>query len=263
MTGLKFRIIPCMDVNLGHVVKGTQFTDLLDVGNPELMASDYSVGGADELCLLDVSASTSNKAVLYNTVSRVAESCFIPLTVGGGVRRIKDVGDLLRAGADKVSINSAGVASPEFIASCVDKFGSQCIVASVDCKAVNGTWEVYSHGGTRPTGTDALEYICKVVQFGAGEILLTSIDRDGTKTGYDIALIKSASSIVSVPIIASGGGGNLRHAALALIEGGASAVLLASLLHYNKCTISQLKFFLGRCGSLVRDDYIRLGLYDE
>ncbi|MFP3039716.1 MAG: imidazole glycerol phosphate synthase subunit HisF [Candidatus Hodgkinia cicadicola] len=263
MTGLKFRIIPCINVSSDYMVKGAQFTDLCDVGNPELMANSYSVGGADELCLFDVATSAVDKAVLYNTISRVAESCFIPLTVGGSVGSVKDVDELLRAGADKVSINSAGAASPEFIGSCVDKFGSQCIGASVDCKAVNGAWEVYSHGGTRPTGIDALEYICNVVQFGVGEILLTSIDRDGAKTGYDIALLKSASSIVSVPIIASGDSGDLRYAALALIEGGASAVLLTSLLHYNKCTISQLKFFLGRCGVLVRDDYIRLGLYDE
>ncbi len=263
MTGLKFRIIPCMDATFGQVVKGAQFAGFLNVGEPALIANGYSVSGADELCFLDVSASTANKAVLNNVISQVAENCFIPLTVGGGVRRSKDVGRLLRAGADKVSINSAGVASPEFIATCVDKYGSQCIVASVDCKAVNGTWEVYSHGGTRPTGIDALEYVCRAVQFGAGEILLTSIDKDGAKTGYDIALVKSVSSLVSVPVIASGGSGCLRHTAVALIEGGASAVLLASLLHYNECTISQLKFLLGCCGVLVRDDYIRLGLYDE
>ncbi len=262
MTSLNIRIIPCMDVNLNQVVKGKSFLDLTQIGDPVLFANKYSTNGADELCFLNISASSNNKSILYKTISQIAESCFIPLTVGGGIRKIKDVENLLRAGADKVTINSASILNPEFIANCVDKFGSQCITVSVDCKASNGYWEVYSHGGIRPTGIDALDHICKVVQFGAGEILITSIDKDGNNDGYDVPLIKAVSSLVSVPIIASGGNGDLRHIASAIIEGGASSVLLASSLHYNKFSISQIKFFLGKCGTLIRDDYVNLGLYD-
>ncbi len=261
-SGLALRIIPCMDVKEGHVVKGSKFCGLVRVGEATLVANSYSVSGADELCFLDVSASSANRSILYATISQVAESCLIPLTVGGGVRRVKDVGDLLRAGADKVSINSAGVLSPEFVGRCVDKFGSQCVVVSIDCKASDGAWEVCTHGGARPTGVDALEYACQAAQFGAGEILLTSVDRDGVKAGYDLALLKAVSSLVSVPVIASGGGGELSHFALALIEGGASAVLTASLLHRNELTVSQLKFFLGSCGIVVRDDHVRFGSHD-
>ncbi|PIM96324.1 Imidazole glycerol phosphate synthase subunit HisF [Candidatus Hodgkinia cicadicola] len=262
ITSLSVRIIPCIDVNYNRVVKGTRFSDLTSIGSPTLLANKYSVSGADELCFLNIAASAANKMILYDTISRISESCFIPLTVGGGVRKIKDVGNLLKAGADKVAINSASIANPKFIANCVERFGSQCIVSSVDCKAINGTWEVVSHSGLRSTGIDALDHICKLVQYGVGEILLTSIDRDGTNDGYDIALLKSVSQLVNVPIIASGGGSEFRHVASAIIEGGASAVLLASALHHNRYSISQLKYFLGKCGILVRDDYINNGLLD-
>ncbi|PIM95775.1 Imidazole glycerol phosphate synthase subunit HisF [Candidatus Hodgkinia cicadicola] len=262
MTSLSVRIIPCIDVNYDKVVKGTKFSGLVNIGNPILLANKYCVSGADELCFLNISASATNRTILYETISKISEFCFIPLTVGGGIRKIKDVEYLLKAGADKVAINSASIINPGFIANCVDRFGSQCIVSSVDCKAINGTWEVFSHSGLRSTGIDALDHICKLVQYGVGEILLTSIDRDGTNDGYDIALLKSVSQLVNVPIIASGGGSEFRHVASAIIEGSASAVLLASALHYDKYSISQLKYFLGRCGILVRDDYINNGLFD-
>ncbi len=263
MTGLSVRIMPCIDVDCDQVVKGFNFTSLVNIGNPILIANKYSVSGADELCLLNISASLANTTILYDMISQIASTCFIPLTVGGGIRRMKDVENLLRAGADKVAINSACVLNPEFIGNCVDKFGSQCIVASVDCKAVGGTWEVFTHGGHRPTGISVLDHICKLVQYGVGEVLLTSIDKDGTTDGYDIALLRSVSRLVNVPVIASGGGGDLMHITSAIIEGGASSVLLASSLHNDKYSISQIKFFLGRCGIMVRDDYIRLGMYDE
>ncbi|XXN19669.1 MAG: HisA/HisF-related TIM barrel protein [Candidatus Hodgkinia cicadicola] len=263
LTGLSIRIIPCMDVRSGLVVKGKEFGKFVTMGEPALIASDYSLNGADELCFLNIAASSTNRRLLYNMVTRVAENCFIPLTVGGGIRKSKDVRNLLLAGADKVAINSASVANLGFISECADKFGSQCIVASVDCKVANGAWEVYSHGGGRSTSTDALEYIYKSVEFGAGEVLLTSIDRDGVNSGYDIVLLKMVSELITVPIIASGGAGNLKHITLAVRDGGATAVLVASLLHKSDCTISQIKYFLGKCGVLVRDDYIKYGLYDE
>ncbi|ATY93525.1 Imidazole glycerol phosphate synthase subunit HisF [Candidatus Hodgkinia cicadicola] len=263
LTGLGVRIIPCMDVRSGSVVKGREFGKLIDMGEPTLVASDYSLNGADELCFLNIAAAAANRRLLQSMITKVAENCFIPLTVGGGIRKSKDVRNLLLAGADKVAINSASVANLGFISECVDKFGSQCIVASVDCKAANGSWEVYSHGGGRSTRMDALEYIYKAVQFGAGEILLTSIDRDGVNSGYDIILLKMVSELVQVPVIASGGAGNLKHLTLAIRDGGASAVLVASLLHKGYCTVSQIKYFLGRCGILVRDDYLKYGLYDE
>ncbi|XXN13705.1 MAG: imidazole glycerol phosphate synthase cyclase subunit [Candidatus Hodgkinia cicadicola] len=263
LTGLSIRIIPCMDIRSGMVVKGSEFNGLVNVGEPVFVANDYSLNGADELCFLDVSASSYNKSLLYNAITKVAENCFIPLTVGGGIRKSKDVRNLLLAGADKVAINSAGISNLGFISECADKFGSQCIVASVDCKAANGAWEVYSHGGGRSTSTDALEYVYKAAQFGAGEILLTAIDRDGVSSGYDLILIKTVSEIVQVPIIASGGAGTLSHLVLAIRDGGASAALIASLLHRGNCTLSQIKYFLGKCGILVRDDYLRYGLYDE
>ncbi|MGP1916011.1 MAG: imidazole glycerol phosphate synthase subunit HisF [Candidatus Hodgkinia cicadicola] len=263
MTGLSNRIIACMDVKAGNVVKGTQFNNLVNVGDPISLANAYSFSGADELCLLNVGASVSNEFITYNTVEQISCNCFIPLTVGGGVRRLKDVELLLRAGADKVAINSATVHNPGLIANCVNKFGSQCIVASIDCKAINGSWEVFTHGGLRATGVNAIEHACMMEQLGVGEILLTSMDRDGTKTGFDVLLLKLVTSLVSIPVIASGGFGSPHHAATALIDGGASAVLIASQLHQNRCSISQIKFLLSRCGLLVRDDYVRLGLYDE
>ncbi|PIM95041.1 Imidazole glycerol phosphate synthase subunit HisF [Candidatus Hodgkinia cicadicola] len=262
MTSLTIRIIPCIDVNYNNVVKGTMFSDMTTIGSPSLLANKYSVSGADELCLLNVTASSYNKMILYDTISRISDTCFIPLTVGGGIRTIKDVEYLLKAGADKVAINSASITNPEFVANCVERFGSQCIVSSVDCKTTNGTWEVFTHSGLRSTGIDALEHICKLVQYGVGEILLTSIDKDGTNDGYDIPLLKSVSQLVNVPVIASGGGSEFRHVVSAIVEGGVSAVLLASALHYDKYSVSQLKYFLGRCGILVRDDYLCYGLCD-
>ncbi|XXM93235.1 MAG: imidazole glycerol phosphate synthase cyclase subunit [Candidatus Hodgkinia cicadicola] len=263
LTGLSVRIIPCMDIRSGLVVKGAEFGGLSVVGEPALVANDYSLNGADELCFLNVSAASSNKRLLYNAITKVAENCFIPLIVGGGIRKSKDVKNLLSAGADKVAINSASIANLGFISECADKFGSQCIVVSVDCKATNGAWELYSHGGSRPTGTDALEYVHKAVQFGAGEVLLTSIDRDGVNLGYDLVLVRAVSEIVQVPVIASGGAGNLKHLALAIKDGGASAILVASMLHRGNCTLSQIKYFLGKCGILTRSDYLKYGLYDE
>ncbi|XXM93570.1 HisA/HisF-related TIM barrel protein [Candidatus Hodgkinia cicadicola] len=257
------RVVACMDIKLGQVVKGTGFRGLVKVGEAELVANDYSLNGADELCFLNISAPSSNRSLLYRAISRVAENCFVPLTVGGGIRKAKDVKNLLSAGADKVVINSAGVLNLGLISECAEKYGSQCIVASVDCKAVNGAWEVYTHGGTRSTGMDALECVHKSVQYGAGEVLLTSIDKDGACGGYDLALLRTVSELVPTPVVASGGAGDLVHLALAIRDGGASAVLLTSLLHYNKCTISQIKYFLGKCGVMVRDDYLRYGLYDE
>ncbi|MGP1917029.1 MAG: imidazole glycerol phosphate synthase subunit HisF [Candidatus Hodgkinia cicadicola] len=263
VTGLSNRIIACLDVKANFVVKGTQFRNLTNVGDPIALANSYSFSGADELCLLNVNLSAANERITFNTIEQISQNCFIPLTVGGGVRRLKDVELLLRAGADKVAINSASVHNPGLIAKCVNKFGSQCIVASVDCKASNGSWEVFTYGGLRSTGIDAIKHICMMEQLGVGEILLTSMDKDGTKTGFDILLLKLATTLVSIPVIASGGFGFPHHAAMALIDGGASAVLIASQLHQNQCSISQIKFLLGRCGVLVRDDYVRLGLYDE
>ncbi|AUG91480.1 Imidazole glycerol phosphate synthase subunit HisF [Candidatus Hodgkinia cicadicola] len=263
LTGLSVRIIPCMSIRAGLVVKEAEFGGLVVVGEPALVANDYSLNGADELCFLDISASSSNRSLLYNAVTKVAESCFIPLTVGGGVRKSKHVRKLLSAGADKVAVNSASAANLGLISECADKFGSQCVVASVDCKAANGAWEVYSHGGSRPTGVDALEYVYKAVEFGAGEVLLTSIDRDGLSSGYDLALLKTVCDLVQVPVIASGGASALNHLVLAVRDCGAAAVSVTSLLHNGNCTLSQIKYFFGKCGVLVRDDYLRYGLYDE
>ncbi|MFP3037547.1 MAG: imidazole glycerol phosphate synthase subunit HisF [Candidatus Hodgkinia cicadicola] len=263
VTGLSNRIIACLDVRANTVVKGTQFSDLVNIGDPASLANGYCLSGADELCLLNVAASYANENITTDVVERIAQNCFIPLTVGGGVRRLKDVELLLRAGADKVAINSAAAINPEFVAKCVDRFGSQCIVASIDCKALNGSWEVFTHGGARATGLDAIEHARRMAQYGVGEILLTSMDKDGTKTGFDVLLLRLVTSLVSVPVIASGGFGQPHHAAAALIEGGASAVLIASQLHQNQYSISQIKCLLGHCGLLIRDDYIRLGLYDE
>ncbi len=261
-TGLCVRLIPCLDIMCDQVVKGTNFKSLIKLGNPSLMSNDYSLNGADELCFLNVDTSRFNKSILYQTVTSLAENCFVPLILGGGIRNIDDISALLSAGADKVSINTASLFNVEFIGKCVDKFGSQCIVASVDCKFDGFDWKVYTHGGNRPSGVCALEHIYNVVQYGAGEVLLSSIDFDGTKNGYDIALLNAVSQTVSVPIIASGGAGLLRHLASALIEGHCSAVLLASTLHCNFFSLAQLKFFLNSCGILTRASY-DTDLYDE
>ncbi|ATW05958.1 Imidazole glycerol phosphate synthase subunit HisF [Candidatus Hodgkinia cicadicola] len=263
LTGSSVRIIPCVNISAGLVVRRTEFGGYAVVGEPAFVANDYSLNGADELWFLDTSASSSDRGLLYNAVTEVAESCFIPLTVGGGVRKTEDVGSLLSAGADKVAINSASVANLGFISECADKFGSQCVVVSVDCKAVNGAWQVCFRGGGGSTGVDALEYVCEAVKFGASEVLLTSVDSSGLGSGYDLVLLKTVSGLVQVPVIASGGAGALNHLVLAIRDGGAAAVLVDSLLHKGNCTLSQIKYFFGKCGVLVRDDYLRYGLYDE
>jgi len=250
---LKKRIIPCLDVKDGRVVKGINFTNLKDAGDPVEQAKIYSDSGADEICFLDITASHENRSILLDKVSQTANSCLIPLTVGGGVRSLEDIQNLLRAGADKVSINTAAVLNPDFVSQSSTKFGSQCIVIAIDVKKKNSTtWEVFTHGGRKHTGLDAIVFSKKVEKLGAGEILLTSMDRDGTKTGYDLDLIKKISSSVSIPVIASGGVGNLEHLYQGFSIGGASAVLAASIFHYGNFSIIDAKNFLLQKGILVR-----------
>jgi len=250
---LKKRIIPCLDVDKGRVVKGINFLNLKDAGDPVEQAKIYSDNGADELCFLDITASYENRSILLDKVSMTANSCLIPLTVGGGVRSLDDIQNLLRAGADKVSINTAAVLNPDFVKQSSIKFGSQCIVIAIDVKKINSnTWEVFTHGGRKNTGLDAIMFSKKVEKLGAGEILLTSMDRDGTKTGYDLDLIKMVSNSVSIPVIASGGVGNLDHLYQGLSIGGASAVLAASIFHYGNFSIMDAKNFLLQKGISVR-----------
>jgi len=250
---LKKRIIPCLDVKDGRVVKGINFTNLKDAGDPVEQAKIYSDSGADEICFLDITASHENRSILLDKVSQTANSCLIPLTVGGGVRSLEDIQNLLRAGADKVSINTAAVLNPDFVSQSSTKFGSQCIVIAINVKKKNSTtWEVFTHGGRKHTGLDAIVFSKKVEKLGAGEILLTSMDRDGTKTGYDLDLIKKISSSVSIPVIASGGVGNLEHLYQGFSIGGASAVLAASIFHYGNFSIIDAKNFLLQKGILVR-----------
>jgi len=250
---LKKRIIPCLDVDKGRVVKGINFLNLKDAGDPVEQAKIYSDNGADELCFLDITASHENRSILLDKVSQTANSCLIPLTVGGGVRSLEDIQNLLRAGADKVSINTAAVLNPDFVKQSSIKFGSQCIVIAIDVKKINsGTWEVFTHGGRKNTGLDAIMFSKKVEKLGAGEILLTSMDRDGTKTGYDLDLIKRVSKSVSIPVIASGGVGNLDHLYQGFSIGGASAVLAASIFHYGNFSIMDAKNFLLQKGISVR-----------
>jgi len=250
---LKKRIIPCLDVKDGRVVKGINFFNLKDAGDPVEQAKIYSDSGADEICFLDITASHENRSILLDKVSQTANSCLIPLTVGGGVRSLEDIQNLLRAGADKVSINTAAVLNPDFVSQSSTKFGSQCIVIAIDVKKKNSTtWEVFTHGGRKHTGLDAIVFSKKVEKLGAGEILLTSMDRDGTKTGYDLDLIKKISSSVSIPVIASGGVGNLEHLYQGFSIGGASAVLAASIFHYGNFSIIDAKNFLLQKGILVR-----------
>jgi len=249
---LKKRIIPCLDVNKGRVVKGINFINLKDAGDPVEQAKIYSNNGADELCFLDITASYENRSILLDKVSQTANSCLIPLTVGGGVRSLEDIQNLLRAGADKVSINTAAVLNPDFVKQSSIKFGSQCIVVAIDVKKINSTWQIYTHGGRKNTGLDAIMFSKKVEKLGAGEILLTSMDRDGTKTGYDLDLIKKVSKSVSIPVIASGGVGNLDHLYQGFSIGGASAVLAASIFHYGNFSIMDAKNFLLQKGISVR-----------
>ncbi|HMO07425.1 MAG TPA: imidazole glycerol phosphate synthase subunit HisF [Paracoccaceae bacterium] len=250
---LKTRIIPCLDVADGRVVKGVNFVDLVDAGDPVEAAAAYDAAGADELCFLDIHATQENRGTMFDLVSRTAERCFMPLTVGGGVRSPDDVRALLRAGADKVSFNSAAVADPTVVARAAEAFGSQCVVVAIDAKAVApGRWEIFTHGGRRPTGIDALAFARKAADMGAGEILLTSMDRDGTKAGFDLALTRAVVDAVPVPVIASGGVGTLDHLVAGVLEGGASAVLAASIFHFGTFTIGQAKAAMAAAGIPVR-----------
>ncbi len=246
------RIIPCLDVKDGRVVKGTQFVNLKDAGDPVENARSYDQQGADEIAFLDITASHEKRDILLDVVRRTAEEIFIPLTVGGGVRRLEDVRNLLNAGADKVSVNTAAVKDPRFVERASQRFGSQCIVIAIDARRKGEGWEVFTHGGRVPTGIDAVLWAKKMEESGAGEILLTSMDRDGTKHGYDIELTRTISEQVSIPVIASGGVGTLDHLYEGLALGKASAVLAASIFHYREYSISQVKSFLKQKGVTVR-----------
>ena len=250
---LKTRIIPCLDVADGRVVKGVNFVGLRDAGDPVDAAIAYDAAGADELCFLDIMATEENRSTMFDMVRRTAEQCYIPLTVGGGVRTAADVRALLLAGADKVSFNSAAVADPDVIATAADQFGSQCIVCAIDAKTVSpGKWEIFTHGGRRETGIDAVEFAKLVTSKGAGEILLTSMDRDGTKQGFNLPLTRAISDAVSVPVIASGGVGTLDHLVDGVIKGGASAVLAASIFHFGEFTVAQAKAHMAAAGIPMR-----------
>ena len=250
---LKKRIIPCLDVKDGRVVKGINFVDLIDAGDPVEQASVYSKNGADEICFLDITASSDKRDILLDTVKKTAECCFVPLTVGGGVRSIQDIRKLLLAGADKVSINTAAIKNPELIKESSNKFGSQCIVVAIDAKkTAENKWTVFTHGGREATELDAVEFAKLAEKNGAGEILLTSMDRDGTKEGYDIELTKKISSSLNIPVIASGGVGNLEHLKDGILDGGASAVLAASIFHFGEYSIQEAKEYLKKENVPVR-----------
>ena len=273
---LKVRIIPCLDVKDGRVVKGVNFVDLVDAGDPVEAAAAYDAAGADELCFLDITASVDNRDTIFDIVERTAERCFMPLTVGGGVRTVDDIRKLLEAGADKVSINTAAVTRRAFVREASEKFGAQCIVVAIDAKRVDAhprmlgvpagsteksrnaqpKWEIFTHGGRKPTGLDAVEYAKEVVALGAGEILLTSMDRDGTKAGFDLALTRAISDAVTVPVIASGGVGTLDHLVEGVREGHASAVLAASIFHFGTYTIGQAKAHMAKAGLAMRLDKV-------
>jgi imidazole glycerol-phosphate synthase subunit HisF len=256
---LKARVIPCLDVKDGRVVKGVSFVDLVDAGDPVESAKAYDAAGADELCFLDITASSDNRDTIFDVVARTADHCFMPVTVGGGVRAVADIRKLLLAGADKVSINSAAVKNPDFVAEAADKFGNQCIVVSIDSKKVSQSgeadrWEIFTHGGRQATGIDAVEFAIKMVERGAGELLLTSMDRDGQKSGYDIALTRVIADSVSVPVIASGGVGNLDHMVEGIRDGHATAVLAASIFHFGTYSVGEAKRYMADHGIAMRLD---------
>ena len=251
--GLAKRIIPCLDVDAGRVVKGVNFVDIRDAGDPVEIARRYNEAGADEVTFLDITATHEGRDTTLHTVEKMASQVFIPLTVGGGVRELQDIRNLLNAGADKTAINSAAVFNPDFVREAADRFGSQCIVVAIDAKQVgDGKWEIFTHGGRKPTGIDAVEWAKKMDSFGAGEILLTSMDRDGTKNGFDLALTRAISNAVSVPVIASGGVGNLQHLADGVLQGGADAVLAASIFHFGEYTVGEAKQFMHDAGIEMR-----------
>jgi len=255
--GLAKRIIPCLDVDAGRVVKGVQFVDIRDAGDPVEIAKRYNDAGADEITFLDITASHQGRDTTLHTVEQIASQVFIPLTVGGGVRALEDIRNLLNAGADKVAINSAAVHNPEFVREAAERFGSQCIVVAIDAKKVSAEsdtnrWEIFTHGGRKPTGLDAVEWARKMTDYGAGEILLTSMDRDGTKNGFDIALTRAISDAVPVPVIASGGVGNLQHLVDGVQQGGADAVLAASIFHFGEYSVQQAKEFMQSAGVEMR-----------
>lgn len=250
---LKTRIIPCLDVKDGRVVKGVNFIDLIDAGDPVESAKAYDAAGADELCFLDIAATVENRGTMFDVARRTAEQCFMPLTIGGGVREPNDVRNLLLAGADKVSFNSAAVANPDVVAQSANRFGSQCIVVAIDAKTVSsGKWEIFTHGGRKGTGIDAVDFAKDMAAKGAGEILLTSMDRDGTRAGFNLPLTRAISDAVNIPVIASGGVGNLEHLVEGVTIGAASAVLAASIFHFGDFTIQQAKDHMHKAGIPVR-----------
>ena len=256
---MKARVIPCLDVKDGRVVKGVNFIDLVDAGDPVEAARAYDAAGADELTFLDITASSDNRETIYDVIARTADHCFMPVTVGGGVREVGDIRKLLLAGADKVSINTAAVKDPDFVARAADKFGNQCIVVAIDAKRVSGDgeaprWEIFTHGGRTPTGIDAVGFARRVTDLGAGEILLTSMDRDGTKAGYDLALTRAVVDATPVPVIASGGVGTLAHLVDGVTKGGATGVLAASIFHFGTFTIAEAKAAMAAAGVPVRRD---------
>jgi imidazole glycerol-phosphate synthase subunit HisF len=261
---LKTRIIPCLDVKDGRVVKGVQFLELRDAGDPVESAKAYDAAGADELCFLDITASHENRGTLLDVVQRTAEACFMPLTVGGGVRTVDDIRRLLLAGADKVSINTAAVKNPRFVREAAEKFGDQCVVVAIDAKKVSGPgerdrWDIFTHGGRTATGIDAIAFAQEVASLGAGELLVTSMDRDGTKAGYDLPLIRAVADSVSVPVVASGGVGNLDHLVAGVRDGHASAVLAASIFHFGTYSIIEAKRHMAEAGLKMRLDSVMAG----
>jgi cyclase len=252
MSMLAKRIIPCLDVKAGRVVKGVRFLELQDAGDPVEIAKVYDRQGADELCFLDITASHENREIILDVVARTAEQVFMPLTVGGGINKVEDIRRLLKAGTDKVSINTGAVNRPDFVSEAAEVFGSQCIVVAIDAKRANGHWEVFTHGGRKPTGIDACDWAERMERCGAGEILLTSMDRDGTKAGYDLELTRAVSDRVGIPVIASGGAGSLEHIYDGLTQGKASAALAASIFHYQEYSVAECKNYLHNRGIPVR-----------